>query len=184
MKALTLKNIAISIILLLSFTYAQAQLESGIQSEDIPAFNIDFPHTEFDVKRSTSKVSELGGVIITNWILQGKNSSDPYMYFVAHNKFPADLEDQVFTDKNFLNTFFQAALKSSALKLGGSDFQFTEIDFENYNGMESVCKVFSGEGVIKSRVYKINDNIFMISAGGKNIDLNSVNNFLDSFYLK
>ncbi|MBT7041333.1 MAG: hypothetical protein HN921_15985 [Bacteroidetes bacterium] len=50
--------------------------------------------------------------------------------------------------------------------------------------MESVCKVFSGEGVIKSRVYKINDNIFMISAGGKNIDLNSVNDFLDSFYLK
>mgnify|MGYP006878262834 CR=1 FL=1 len=79
---------------------------------------------------------------------------------------------------------FEAMLTSSAVKLGGTDFEFSNIEYENYKGMESICKVFNGDGIIKSRVYKIDNDLFMISAGGQKIDLEMVDKFLNSFGLK
>ena len=106
------------------------------------------------------------------------------MYFVAHNKFTTKLKDLEETEPNSLDVAFQAMLTSSAVKLGGTDFEFTKIEYEEFKGMESICKVFNGDGIIKSRVYKIDNDLFMISAGGQKISLESVDKFLNSFGLK
>jgi len=50
--------------------------------------------------------------------------------------------------------------------------------------MASKCKVFNGEGMIKSVVYIIDKDIFIISGGGKKINEDTLNTFLASFDLK
>ncbi|NOU47113.1 MAG: hypothetical protein HOO86_08635 [Bacteroidales bacterium] len=150
----------------------------------MPEFDIKFPETEFKVEKTENRDPSLGNILITNWILQGKDKNGPFMYFVAHNEFPKKLKELEETGPNSLNVAFQAMLTSSAVKLGGTDFEFTNIEYEGYKGMESICKVFNGDGIIKSRVYKINNDLFMISAGGQKINIESVDNFLNSFGLK
>lgn len=150
----------------------------------IPDFEIEFPKTDFKVEKTESRNPELGNILVTNWILQGKDENGPFMYFVATNEFPQELKDIEDTEPNSLNIAFQAMLTSSAVKLGGTDFEFTEIKYKDFKGMESICKVFNGAGIIKSRVYKIDNNLFIISAGGQKISIESVNNFLNSFGLK
>lgn len=150
----------------------------------IPEFEINFPETDFKVEKTESRDQSLGNILITNWILQGKDKNGPFMYFVAHNEFPKKLKDLEKMEPNSLNVAFQAMLTSSASKLGGTDFEFKVIEYNNYKGMESICKVFNGNGIIKSRVYKIDNDLFMISAGGLKIDIESVDAFLNSFELK
>ena len=150
----------------------------------IPEFDITFPETEFKVEKTENRDPSLGNILITNWTLQGKDENGPFMYFVAHNEFPKKLKDLEKTEPNSLEVAFQAMLKSSAVKLGGTDFEFTNIKYDDFKGMESICKVFNGNGIIKSRVYKINNDLFMISAGGQKIDIETVDKFLNSFGLK
>ncbi len=150
----------------------------------IPEFEINFPETEFKVEKTENRDPSLGNILITNWILQGKDENGPFMYFVAHNEFPKKLKDLEKTESNSLEVAFQAMLTSSAVKLGGTDFEFVNIEYDDYKGMESICKVFNGDGIIKSRVYKINNDLFMISAGGQKIDIETVDKFLNSFGLK
>lgn len=150
----------------------------------IPEFEIEFPKTDFKVQKTENRDLNLEDILITNWILQGAIDDKPFMYFVAHNEFPQKLKDLEKTEPNSLNVAFQAMLTSSATKLGGTDFEFTEIKYANFKGMESTCKVFNGDGIIKSRVYKINNDLFMISAGGQQINMESVDKFLNSFELK
>lgn len=150
----------------------------------IPEFDIRFPETSFKVEKTETFDPNLDNIKITNWILQGKDDNGPFMYFVAHNEFPDKLKKLEGQDSNSIQTAFQAMLTSSATKLGGTDFKFMEIDYDGYKGMESICKVFNGDGIIKSRVYRINNDIFMISAGGRQISVDSVDDFLNSFKLK
>lgn len=180
------------VCLLLIISCSNGQTKSGTRNGSdtiivehvIPEFDIKFPATDYKVEKTESRDPGLGNILITNWILQGKDENGPFMYFVAHNEFPKILKDLEETDPNSIEIAFQAMLTSSAVKLGGTDFEFTEIKYEGFNGMESICKVFNGEGIIKSRVYKINNDLFVISAGGLKISLESVNNFLNSFGLK
>ena len=148
-----------------------------------PKFDIEFPKTEYKVEKTETTEPGLS-VSITNMILQGKDKNGPFMYFVAYNAVPEKLKTTIKEDPNSLNTAFQAMLTSSATKLGGTNFIFTKIEYKNFKGMESICKVFDGDGIIKSRVYMIDGNIIMTSAGGKNIDIEVVNKFLDSFRMK
>ncbi|WP_321317526.1 hypothetical protein [Labilibaculum sp.] len=150
----------------------------------IPEFDIQFPVTEFKVEKTESRDPNLENILITNWILQGAKQNKPFMYFIAHNAFPNKLKVLEKTDPNLLNESFKAMLAGSATKLGGTDFEFKQITYKNYIGMESICKVFNGDGIIKSRVYKIDNDLFMISAGGQQIDIESVDKFLNSFGLK
>ena len=161
-----------------------SEKKSELTENTIPEFEIEFPKTDFKVKKTESRNPELGELLVTNWILQGKDRNGPFMYFVATNKFPEKLKNIENTESNSLNIAFQAMLTSSAAKLGGTDFEFTEIKYEDFKGMESICKVFNGDGIIKSRVYKIDNDLFIISAGGKNINIQSVDKFLNSFRLK
>ena len=150
----------------------------------IPAFDIKFPETDFKIEKTENRDPKLGNILITNWILQGKDENGPFMYFVSHNEYPKKLKESEASDPKSLEAGFQAMLTSSALKLGGTEFEFTNIHYKDFKGMESICKVFNGDGMIKSRVYKIDNELFMISAGGKKISIDPVDNFLNSFGLK
>jgi hypothetical protein len=149
----------------------------------MPDYNIEFPKTTYNVEKTENFDNSLG-VKITNWTLQGADQNGPFMFFVAHNIVPEKLKSTIEKEPKSLEVAFQAMLTSSATKLGGTDFSFTPIKYEQYEGMESLCKVFDGDGLIKSRVYLVEDNIFMISAGGKKINIETVDKFLNSFGLK
>ena len=150
----------------------------------IPEFDIDFPESDYKITTTQNTVEQAGGAIVTNWILQGKDENGPFLYYVAHNELSGALKTQTENNPSALNTAFEAAIRGSADKLGAADYTFKEIKLGNYPGMESVCKVFNGEGMLKSRVYKIDDSFMMVSAGGRQIDTTSVNIFLNSFQLK
>lgn len=150
----------------------------------IPEFDINFPESEYKVTKTAKNVEPVGGAIVTNWILQGKDDNGPFMYYVAHNELSDLLKAKIENNPVALNMSFEAALKGSADKLGATDYTFKEIKLDNYPGMEAVCKVFNKEGILKSRIYKIDDSFMMISAGGLNIDTVAVNTFLNSFQLK
>ncbi len=177
-----LLKLGILAFLLIAFSCLNGQTKTD--KHIIPEYEVQFPETEFKVEKTESLNPNLGNIIITNWILKGKDDNGPFMYFVAHNEFPQILRDLEKTDTNSLTIAFQAMLTGSATKLCGTDFEFKEIKYKNYKGMESKCKVFNGNGIIKSRVYKIDNDIFMISAGGQKISIESVDNFLNSFKLK
>ena len=192
---MTMRNIGklgLIAYLLLIISCSNGQTKSETKNEKlnktvehvIPEFDINFPDTEFKVEKTESRDPSLGNILITNLTLQGKDENGPFMYFVAYNEFPKKLKDLEETEPNSLDVAFQAMLTSSAVKLGGTDFEFTKIEYEGFKGMESICKVFNGDGIIKSRVYKINNELFMISAGGQKISIESVDNFLNSFELK
>lgn len=157
--------------------------EPKVEVEEIPEFNISFPETSFEVKKSVVK-SSVSKADVTNWILKGKDKNGPFMYFIAHNKIPDYLDSLIRIDPFNLEIAFKAMLTASAEKLGGYDFIFTEKKYGKYDGMESECKVFEGKGIIKSYVYFIKDDVFMISAGGENISRDSVDMFLNSFAIK
>jgi len=148
------------------------------------AFEIDFPITRFQVEKVITKDSSAGNISINNWILRGAENNDPFIYFVSQNATPEQLQIQIEKDSNLIYVAFQTGLTRSATPLGGKDFTFKKTTYQNYKGLESTCKVFDGTGIIKSRMYNINDTLYMISAGGKNINMEMVDKFLNSFRLK
>lgn len=150
----------------------------------IPEFDINFPESDYKITTTQNTVAQAGDAVVTNWILQGKDENGPFLYYVAHNELSGALKMQTENNPDALNTAFEAAIRGSADKLGAADYTFKEIKLGNYPGMESVCKVFNGEGLLKSRVYKIENSFMMVSAGGRQIDATSVNAFLNSFQLK
>ena len=152
--------------------------------QDIPEFEIIFPETEFKVETTTTTEPSVGNILVTNQIVQGADSNGPFMYFIAYNEVPQNIKEITNGDPELLNTALRAMLVGSAEKLGGNDFEFKNIKYKNYIGVESICKVFDGDGIIKSRVYKIENYLFVASAGGRKISLESVDKFLNSFRLK
>ena len=184
-------KLGLLVYLLLIVSCSNAQTKSGTENGKItesvehviPEFDIKFPDLDFKVEKTESRDPSLGNILITNWILSGKDENGPFMYFVAHNEFPKILKDLEEADPVSLDVAFQAMLTSSAVKLGGTDFEFTTIEYKGFKGMESICKVFNGDGIIKSRVYRIENDLFVISAGGQKISIESVDKFLNSFGL-
>ena len=152
--------------------------------QKIPEFDIDFPESDYKLTKTANNVEAAGGAVVTNWILQGKDENGPFMYYVTHNELSEVLKTKIENNPVALNMAFEAALRGSADKLGATEYVFKEIELNNFPGMESVCKVFNGEGTLKSRIYKIDDSFMMVSAGGRKIDTISVNTFLNSFQLK
>ncbi len=155
-----------------------------IYDQEMPEFDITFPKTDFEVKKTETRDSDLENALVTKCFLEGKDENGPFMYFVTYSKMPNNLKILMSSTTMSQDVSFKAMLTGSAEQLGGTDFLYTKIKYKDFDGMESICNVFDGDGIIKSRVYKINDNIFMISAGGRKISIDSVNKFLDSFELK
>lgn len=147
----------------------------------IPEFDIVFPKTGYTVQKKVTNAP--GEPTVTNWLLEGKDANGPFMYFVAHNKMPKELKGLI-SQPDQLDVALQGMLTGSASKLGGFDFGYNKTSYQEHAGMTSTCKVFEGEGMIKSVVYVIGDDLFFISGGGKNIDEDQLNAFLGSFKLK
>ena len=177
-------NLAIFLcVIMFSCTNGQTgKVTSNEKNQSVPDFSIEFPKTEYNVEK-TEQYDKSQGVLITNWILQGKTDNGPFMFFVAHNIVPEKLQSNM-ENPTLREIALKAMLTGSAIKLGGTDFSFTKIKYENYDGMESICKVFDGDGFIKSKVFVIENNIFCVSAGGRKISVAEVDNFLNSFSIK
>ena len=175
-------------VLLLVTTYSSGQRKDEAKensSGTIPEFVIEFPKTNFKVEKTESHyTATTENLLVTNWILQGETNDGPFMYYVAHHKFPAEMRQEVKTNPNSLNEFFQAAMTSSAIQLGGENFRFTAYTYEKYPGLEGICDVFNKNGFIKSRMIKVDNDVFVICAGGRKISIDSVDTFLNSFSLK
>ena len=101
----------------------------------IPAFEIEFPESDYKVTETTKVVEMAENTLVTNWILQGKDENGPFFYYVAHNELSTLLKNKVENNPVALNMAFEAALKGSADKLGATDYTFKEIQIENYPGM-------------------------------------------------
>jgi hypothetical protein len=161
-----------------------ASQNDTIKKDSPKSFEIDFPVTRFQVEKIISKDSSVGNTTITNWILRGAENNNPFIYFVSQNKIPQQLKAEVEKDSNSIYKAFQSGLTRSGTPLGGTNFTFKKIEYKSYKGLESSCNVFNGEGIIKSRMYNINDTLYMISAGGKNINVEQIDKFLNSFKVK
>lgn len=154
-------------------------------NERIPEYVIEFPQTNFKVEKTeTTNSTPTENLLVTNWILQGETENGPFMYYVTHHKFPTSMNAEIEKNPNSLNEFFQAAMTSSATRLGGENFRFTSYPYDNYPGLEGICDVFNKNGIIKSRMIKVDNDIFVISAGGRKINMDTVDIFLNSFKLK
>lgn len=150
----------------------------------IPQFEVNFPLIKASTQKTETIDSAAGNVLVTKWFKQGNDDNGPFIYFVSHNKLPESEKVELKKNPASLNKILQDALKASGVKLGGSGFDFQNIDYNTYNGMESTCQIFNGEGIVKTRVYLIGDDLFMVGAGGKNINIESVDTFINSFKLK
>lgn len=139
----------------------QKKSESQNESKNVPEFDIEFPKTEFKVEKTEQRDPSLN-VMVTNLILQGEDNNNPFMYFVAYNQMPEKLKTMLEKDPDSQTTSFQGMLMGSATKLGGTDFEFNEITLNELKGTESICKVFDGNGIIKNRVFLVENYIFMI----------------------
>ena len=155
--------------------------DSLIIGNEIPKFDINFPTTDYKVNKQVTNSQE--GLTVTNWLLEGEDENGPYMYFVAHNKSTNYLDDLITQDPDLLNTSLQAMLYGSAEKLGGFDFKYNTINYNGHPGMSSKCKVFNGKGIIKSKVYVINKDVFVVSGGGRGINEDELDAFLNSFQI-
>jgi len=144
-------------------------------------FDVNFPETEYKIQKKITNPANMPTV--TNYLLEGKDENGPFMYFVSFNEMPKDFEGLV-EDPDLLNVAFKGMLTGSAEKLGGFDYEYSEIKYAEHPGMSLKCKVFNGEGMIKSKVYLIQTKLYIVSGGGKNIDKEILDNFLKSFKLK
>ncbi|MCL2131847.1 MAG: hypothetical protein FWH36_05280 [Lentimicrobiaceae bacterium] len=172
----------LSLIILACTSEQTGKTTTKGNNQSFPDFTVEFPETEYKVEK-TEQYDKSLGVLVTNWVLQGATENRPFMFFVAHNIVPEKLKSTLENPISF-EIALKAMLTGSATKLGGTDFSYTKITYKNYKGIESICSVFDGNGLIKSRIYLIENNLFMVSAGGKDINIETVDKFLNSFEVK
>lgn len=186
MKRFGTLGIVTILLLLTSCSSGQNKKDDkGINKVTIPEFEIDFPQTNFKVEKTeTNSPTPTENLLITNWILQGETENGPFMYYVTHHKFPMDMHAEIDKNPKSLNEFFESAMTSSATKLGGENFRFTDYTYDKYPGLESICDVFNKNGIIKSRMIKVDNDVFVICAGGRKVNIDTVDTFLNSFALK
>ena len=69
------------LLLIISCSNAQtkSETENGKTTETvehmIPEFDIKFPNSDFKVEKTESRDPSLGNILITNWILSGKDEN-------------------------------------------------------------------------------------------------------------
>ena len=165
-------------------TESRTEKARATTEQYVPQFEVNFPLIKASTQKTETIDSAAGNVLVTKWFKQGNDENGPFIYFVTHNVLPESEKEQLKKEPASLNNILQRSLRASGTKLGGSGFDFQNIDYNTYNGMESTCQIFNGEGIVKTRIYLIGDNLFMVGAGGKNINLESVDSFINSFKLK
>ena len=160
-----------------------ADAENPLEAHEVPEFSIQFPKTNYSVRKSEFVDEKQNGVVVTNWVVEGTTDDDPFKYFLEFNEVPEKLHPLIHKDSNSLNSTFRRVLTKAGREMGARQFDFQSIQYNGLIGMESRSALFDGAGIIKSRVFKVNNDFFIVSGGGKNIDTNTVNRFLNSFEL-
>ena len=150
----------------------------------IPEFLINFPLVQAETKKTEVVDTAAGNVVVTQWFKQGTDNNGPFIYYVLHYQLPPAVKSQLKNDPTSLNSVLQSEIMRSNVRLDGLDCNFSEVEQNNYKGIESTCKVFNGEGIVKSRIYLVGNDMFIVGAGGKNIKFEPVDSFINSFKLK
>jgi hypothetical protein len=180
-------KLIVTILLLNSLiAFSQNKLNSSVltqklETEDFVAY---FPKTEFsiDIKKDQATTSGKGTVSV--WSLRGNDENGPYIFQVSKSLLIAETLNDIKKDSNTLNVICNGTMMSFADKLGGKDYEFYHLKNFKFNGQGSIFKVFDGAGILISEAFQVNNYLFMISAGGKNIDKKLVDKFIHSVVIK
>jgi hypothetical protein len=171
------------VLYLLIFNFIScSSVSSDVQEEskEIPYFDVKFPCKDKDIEYSVNNIID-EDYTITLWYMRGADSQgNQFMYIVGHNKLSTSLKEKYTVS---IDDLLIESLRGNATKLGGENLQFNKIRHNGYDGIEMICDVFNGEGVLKGIAFKISNDIFLLSAGGQNIDEDSINTFFNSFKL-
>lgn len=185
MKPFTLTLFILTTLLMqaCSTTSDEVLEQDPLESHVVPEFSIHFPKKNYSVRTRNFVDEKRNGVVISSWTLAGTTDDNPFNYLLEFNEVPDELHASIYKDSSTLNSTFRRLLTQTAKEMKGKDFTFRPIQLQGHVGMEATCSVFNGDGRIKSRVFNVEKDFFILSGGGKHIDTNSVNRFLNSFEL-
>lgn len=150
----------------------------------IPQFVVSFPPIKEPTQKTEVVDTLAGNVLVTQWFKQGSDENGPFIYFVLHYQLPPNISEQLKNNPASYKTALESELNRSNARLGGSECVYTDVEQGSFMGMESICRVFDGEGFVKSRIFLVGNNFFIVGAGGKNIQPGPVDKFISSFILK
>jgi hypothetical protein len=149
-----------------------------IETIDFVAY---FPKTEFKIENLNNLQTSNGKGSVNVWTLQGTNGNNPFIYQVSQSVLTKEMIDDIEKMPNTLNVICNGTMMSFASKLGGENFDFKPLNENGLVGMSSTCTVFNENGIINSKAFRVKNYLYMISAGGREIDLKAVEKFLESF---
>ncbi|HEU5293059.1 MAG TPA: hypothetical protein VFU05_20580 [Cyclobacteriaceae bacterium] len=151
----------------------------------IPEFKIVFPAKEQEVI-SVETIGTLNNenFIVTTW-LQTEADEEGMIYHVVHHKVPPSVENELNGNSKKVKDFLETTVKESLSAFGAIDIKIEEHTYNDYLGLEfSSGSEFSKLLFIKCRIYKIKSDLFFICAVDRKTDINSMDQFLNSFGLK
>jgi len=184
---MTLKTFKFIFIVALLFTLnsCKGQTENSIdrktQTFNAKEFKVDFPKTknEIEVKENTATTSGKGYVNV--WSLKGADEHGPFVFEIFESPITEERIAEIKKVPNTLNVIFIATLMRFSDRFEGADFTSNEVKIDGYSGMQGISKVFARGGLIKSVIFRKDDKIYMVSAGGKGMKLNDTDKFINSF---
>ena len=165
---------------------SQENLTNQIVEQSTQKFGIESSKMKFKMVNSDKLPT---GGIATGWIFEEMSEKEPFMFYVVQNPIPEKLKEVIAIEPEGIDVFFEAMLTSSAMDLGGADFSFSKINYDKYDGMESlsICRMFGKEDdglIIKNRVFLIEENTFLILSAGEKSKVNVIDEFINSFVFK
>jgi len=191
MKILLKSVLLISIVTLFACSNKQKSKSPENQTNQVveqsaQKFGIESSEMRFKMVNSEKLLT---GGIGTFWILDGESEKELFMLYVVQAPIPEKLKEIIATEPKSLDAFFETALTSSAMDLGGADFSFSKIKYDKYDGMESLSigRMLGEEDdgfIIKNRIFLIEENTFLILAAGEKSKVNIFDEFINSFVFK
>jgi len=158
-----------------------SSLTKKIDTED---FVINFPQTIFTIDVKKDQATSSGNGSVSVWSLRGNDENGPYIFQVSQSLMTQKMLEDIKKVPTTLNVICIGTMMSFAEKLGGKDYESYELKESKYKGMGTIFKVFDGDGILKSEAFQVKNYLFMVSAGGKNIDSKLVDDFIKSIIIK
>lgn len=175
------------IALLFSLNSCQGQTENLIDRKmetfNAKEFKVDFPKTKFEIEVKENIAAASGKGYINVWLLKGADEHGPFVFEIMESPINEDMITEIKKVPNTLNVIFIATMMSISSRFEGTDFKSNELKIQGYSGMQGISKVFAGDGLIKSVIFRKDDKTYVITAGGKAMKLNDIDKFIDSFSL-
>jgi hypothetical protein len=151
--------------------------ETGAEHNGLPGHTIEFPNTGEEIQTLNHTRDK---VLYTIHLMEGESQGEPFLYSLAYHHLPDRLKDLIGTDPGFLDIALRAILVGAANQMDAQDIQISELANEPHHGIEAS---WVDPLTTRSRIFKVNDFIFLITAGGKNLPREQVDQFLNSFII-